>query len=56
MIMLPIFHGKPFEDPYRHVEELSLVCKINEIHNLSTDVIKMKLFPLPLEIELKIAF
>ena len=21
MSMLPIFHGKPFEDPYRHVDE-----------------------------------
>ena len=23
MTMLPIFHGKPSEDPYRHVDELS---------------------------------
>ena len=23
MSMLPIFHGKPLEDPYRHVDELS---------------------------------
>ena len=29
MSMLPIFHGKPSEDPYRHVDELSLVCEIN---------------------------
>ena len=45
MSMLPIFHGKPSEDPSRHVDELSQVCEINQIHNVSTDVMKMKLFP-----------
>ena len=45
MSMLPIFHGKPSEDPYRHVGELSNVCEINQIHNVSADVMKMKLFP-----------
>ena len=45
MSMLPIVHGKPFEDPHRHVDELSQVCEINQIHNVSPDVIKMKLFP-----------
>ena len=45
MSMLPIFHGKPSEDAYRHVDELSQVCEINQIHNVSADVIKMKLFP-----------
>ena len=44
MSMLPIFHGKPLEDPYRHIEELSQVCEINRIHNKSADVMKMKLF------------
>ena len=29
MSMLAIFHGKPSEDPYRHVDELSQVCEIN---------------------------
>ena len=29
MSMLPIFHGKPSEDPYRHVDKLSQVCEIN---------------------------
>ena len=29
MSMLPIFHGKPFEDLHRHVDELSQVCEIN---------------------------
>ena len=43
MSMLPIFHGKPSEDPYRHVDELSQVCEINQTHNVSTDVMKMKL-------------
>ena len=45
MSMLPIFHGKPFEDLYRHVDKLSQVCEINQIHNVSADVMKMKLFP-----------
>ena len=45
MSMLPIFHGKPLEDPYRHVDELSQVCKINQICSVLTNVIKMKLFP-----------
>ena len=44
MSMLPIFHGKPFEDPYIHVDELSQVCEINQIYNMSVDVMKMKLF------------
>ena len=44
MSMLPIFHDKPSEDPHRHVDELSQVCEINHIHNVSTDVMKMKLF------------
>ena len=45
MSMLPIFHGKPSEDPYRHVDKLSQVREINQIHNASADVMKMKLFP-----------
>ena len=44
MSMLPIFHGKPSKDPYRHVDKLSQVCEINQIHNVSADVMKMKLF------------
>ena len=45
MSMLPIFHGKPFEDPYGHEDELSQVCEINQIHNVLVDVMMMKLFP-----------
>ena len=45
MSMLPIFHGKPSEDPYGQVDELSQVCEINQIHNVPVDVMKMKLFP-----------
>ena len=45
MSMLPIFHAKPSKDPYRHVDELSQVCEINQIHNVLADVMKMKLFP-----------
>ena len=37
--------SKPSKDPYRHVDELSQVCEINQIHNVSADVMKMKLFP-----------
>ena len=43
-------HGKPSEDPNRHVDKLSQVCEINQIHNVSTDVMKMKL------LELRIGF
>ena len=45
MSMLPVLYGKPFEDPYRHVDELSQVCEIYQIHNVSTNIMKMKLFP-----------
>ena len=45
MSMLPIFHGKPFEDPYRHVDELSQVYKINHLQNVPADTMKMKFFP-----------
>ena len=43
--MLPIFHGKPYEDPYRHIDELSQVCEINYLKNVPADTMKMKLFP-----------
>ena len=43
--MLPIFHGKPSEDPYRHVDEFSQVCEINHLQNVPVDTIQMKLFP-----------
>ena len=45
MSTLPIFHGKPSEDPYRHVDELSQVCEINHLQNVPADTMKMKLFP-----------
>ena len=45
MSMLSIFHGNPFEDPHKHVDKLSQVCEINQIHIQSADVMKMKLFP-----------
>ena len=45
MSMLSIFHDKPFEDSYRHIDELCQVCEINQIHNVSSYVMKMKLFP-----------
>ena len=43
--MLPIFHGKPSEDPYIHIDELSQVCEINHLQNVPADTMKMKLFP-----------
>ena len=45
MSILPIFHGMPFEDPYRHIDELSQVYEINQTHNVSANVMKMTLFP-----------
>ena len=45
MSMLQIFHGKPCEDPYRHVDKLSQVCEISHLHNVPTNTMKMKLFP-----------
>ena len=41
MSMLPIFHVKPSKDPYRHIDELSQVCKISQIHNILADVMKL---------------
>ena len=45
MSMLPIFHGKPSEDPYIHIDELSQVSEINDLQNVPADMMKMKLFP-----------
>ena len=45
MSTLLIFHGKPSEDPYRHIDELSQVCEINHLQNVPADTMKMKLFP-----------
>ena len=45
MTMIPIFHGKPSEDPYRDVDELSQVCEINHLQNVPADTLKMKLPP-----------
>ena len=44
MSIRPIFHGKPSEDPYKHIDELSQVCEINHLQNVPTDTMKMKLF------------
>ena len=43
--MLPIFHGIPSEDSFRHIDKLTQVCEINQIHNVSAEIMKMKLFP-----------
>ena len=44
MSMLLIIHGKPFKNPYRHLDELSQVCEINHLQNVPADTMKMKLF------------
>ena len=56
MSMLPIFHGKPSEDPYRHVDELSQVCEINHLQNVPADMMKMKLFAATLRDQAKYWF
>ena len=53
MNMLPIFHGKPSEDPYRHVDEFSQVYEINHLQNVPADMMKMKLFPATLRDQAK---
>ena len=45
MSMLLIFNGEPSEDPYQHIDEVTRVCEINQIHNVYADVMKRKLFP-----------
>ena len=49
MSMLPIFHGKPSEDSYGNVDELSQVGEINHLQNVPADTMKMKLFPATLK-------
>ena len=44
MSMLPIYHGKPFDDPYRHIDEHSQVYEIHQIHNILAYEVKMKVF------------
>ena len=44
MSMLPVLYSKPFEDPYRNIDELSQFCEKNQIDNIPTDVMKMELF------------
>ena len=45
MSMLPIFHDKSSKDPYRQINKLIQICKINQIHNVPKNLMKMKLFP-----------
>ena len=45
MSVLPIFYSKPSKDPYRRVYELSQVCEINQVHNVTADVMKIEFFP-----------
>ena len=42
MSMLPIFHGKPSKDSYRHIDK---VCEISHLQNVPANTMKMKLFP-----------
>ena len=56
MSMLPIFHGKPSEDPYRHIDELYQVCEIIHLQNVPADMMKMKLFLATLQDRAKDSF
>ena len=56
MSMLPSFHGKPYEDSYRNVHEQTQVFETNQIHNVSADMMKMKLFPVTLKDQAKDCF
>ena len=47
--LLPIFHGLPSEDPYRHVDEFSQVCEFNQFHNVPSETAKMHFFPFTLK-------
>ena len=47
--LLPIFHGLPSEDPYRHVDEFSQVCEFNQFHNVPSETAKMCFFPFTLK-------
>ena len=47
--LLPIFHGLPSEDPYRHVDEFSQVCEFNQFHNVPSETAKMRFFPFTLK-------
>ena len=47
--LLPTFHGLPLEDPYRHVDEFSQVCEINQFHNVPFETAKMRFFPFTLK-------
>ena len=47
--LLPIFHGLPSEDPYRHVDEFSRVCEFNQFHNVPSETAKMRFFPFTLK-------
>ena len=47
--LLPTFNGLPSEDPYRHVDEFSQVCKFNQFHNVPSETAKMRFFPFTLK-------
>ena len=47
--LLPTFYGLPSEDPYRHVDEFSQVCKFNQFHNVPSETDKMCFFPFTLK-------
>ena len=47
--LLPIFHGLPSEDPYRHMDEFSHVCEFNQFPNVPSETGKMGFFPFTLK-------
>ena len=51
--LLPTFHGLPSEDPYRHMDKFSQVCKFNQFHNVPSETVKMCFFPFTLKERVK---
>ena len=47
--LLPTFHKLPSEDLYRHVDEFSQVCELNQFHNVPSEMAKMRFFPFTLK-------
>ena len=47
--LLPTFYELSTEDPYRHVDEFSQVCELNQFHNVPFETAKMLFFPFTLK-------
>uniref|UniRef100_A0A151UDH3 Retrotransposon gag domain-containing protein n=1 Tax=Cajanus cajan TaxID=3821 RepID=A0A151UDH3_CAJCA len=47
--LLPKFHGRPSEDPHKHLKEFHIVCSTMRPHNVPKDHIYLKAFPFSLD-------